>query len=78
MGDTVSYSERLPSDPRTNFDFALLLTIEEAASMLKIRRTNAYGLVMNGQIQSVKIGRRRLVVASSLQTFVNRLVEEQC
>jgi excisionase family DNA binding protein len=56
---------------------APLLTIEEAAALLKIGRTNTYGLVMAGQIQSVKIGRRRLVVASGLQVFIDRLIEEQ-
>jgi excisionase family DNA binding protein len=64
------------SDPQIQAS-ALLVTIEEAASMLGIGRTNTYGLVMGGQIQSVKIGRRRLVVASGLQVFIDRLLEEQ-
>jgi excisionase family DNA binding protein len=77
MGDSVSYPEHIPSDFLTNLSFAPLLTIEEAAAFLKIGRTNTYGLVMAGQIQSVKIGRRRLVVTSSILAFIDRLLEEQ-
>lgn len=68
----------MTSDFRSTPGNAPLLTIEEAAALLKIGRTNTYGLVMAGQIQSVKIGRRRLVVASGLQVFIDRLIEEQC
>jgi excisionase family DNA binding protein len=56
---------------------SLLLTVEEAAEMLRIGRTRTYELVMSGRITSVKIGRRRLVVRASLQEFVARLVIEQ-
>ena len=55
----------------------LLLTVEEAAAMLSIGRTGAYQLVMGGQVRSVKIGRRRLVVRESLQEFIHRLLEDQ-
>ncbi len=64
-------------DEDRNLRVSPLLTIEEAAEMLRIGRTNAYGLVMGGQIQSVKIGRRRLVVTSSIEAFISRLLEEQ-
>jgi excisionase family DNA binding protein len=56
---------------------SLLVTVEEAAQMLNIGRTNAYQLVMSGQIQSVKIGRRRLVVRAGVQNFVDELVRTQ-
>jgi excisionase family DNA binding protein len=65
------------SDSLSNFGVTPLLTIEEAATMLKIGRTNTYGLVMAGRIQSVKIGRRRLVVTASIQAFIDRLLDEQ-
>jgi excisionase family DNA binding protein len=67
----MSYPEQLAAG------FAPLVTIEEAAALLKIGRTNTYGLVMAGQLQSVKIGRRRLVVTSSILTFIERLLSEQ-
>jgi excisionase family DNA binding protein len=64
------------SESPSNFGLTPLLTVEEAAAMLKIGRTNTYGLVMAGQLQSVKIG-RRLLVTSSLQHFIDRLLAKQ-
>jgi len=55
----------------------LLLTVEEAASLLRLGRTRVYQLVMGGKIQSVKVGRRRLVVRQGLEEFVDQLVEDQ-
>ena len=71
----MSFPAHLPSDFLSNQ--APLLTVEEAASLLKIGRTNTYGLVMAGQLQSVKIGRRRLVVTASILAFIDQLLEEQ-
>lgn len=51
----------------------LLLTVEEAAELLRLGRTTTYELVMRGLIPSVKIGRRRLVVRSGLSDFVSGL-----
>jgi excisionase family DNA binding protein len=53
--------------------FSLLLSIEETAAQLRIGRTRTYELVMGGQIRSVTIGRRRLVVRADLEEFVRRL-----
>jgi len=54
---------------------SLLLTVEEAAELLRLGRTTAYELVMRGLVPSVKIGRRRLIVRRGLEEFVNRLTE---
>ena len=59
------------------FDPSLLLTVEETAALLRLGRTQTYELVMRGKIQSVKIGRRRLVVRDSLQDFVSQLLDVQ-
>lgn len=67
----------MTSEMNPAFGSTPLLTVEEAAAMLKIGRTNTYGLVMAGQIQSVKIGSRRLVVAASIEKFIERLLDEQ-
>jgi len=56
---------------------SLLLRVEEAAVLLGIGRTQTYELVMRGQIRSVKIGRRRLVLRAGVQEFVDRLLEGQ-
>ena len=55
----------------------LLLTVEEAASLLRLGRTSTYELVMRGQIQSVRIGRRRLVVREGLDRYVSELLASQ-
>jgi excisionase family DNA binding protein len=60
-----------------NSDTQLLLSVEEAADVLGLGRTRAYELVMARKIQSVKVGRRRLVVRSSLLDFVQALLVEQ-
>jgi excisionase family DNA binding protein len=55
----------------------LLLTVEEAASQLRLGRTSTYELVMRGRIQSVRIGRRRLVVRDGLKRYVAELLALQ-
>lgn len=58
-------------------DASLLVSVEQAASILGIGRTRASELVMGRTITSVKIGRRRLVVRKSLEEFIQRLVAAQ-
>ena len=58
-------------------DTQLLLSVEEAADQLRLGRTRTYELVKTRKIQSVKVGRRRLVVRSSLLDFVQTLLVEQ-
>ena len=53
------------------------LTVEEAAALLRIGRTRTFDLVMRGEIQSVKVGRRRLVVREGLSRYVSVLLEAQ-
>jgi excisionase family DNA binding protein len=65
------------TNPVVGFDPSLLLTVEETAILLRLGRTQTYELVMLGKIQSVKIGRRRLVVRDSLQNFISHLLDEQ-
>jgi excisionase family DNA binding protein len=55
----------------------LLLSVEEAADILRLGRTRTYELVMTKRIQSVKVGRRRLVIRTSLLDFVQALLLEQ-
>ena len=56
---------------------SVLLTVEEAAELLRLGRTTTFELVMRGDIQSVKIGRRRLVVREGLDRYVAELLESQ-
>lgn len=68
-----------PTDPPINRHGdlpALLITVEEAARLLGIGRTKAYELVMSGEVQSIKLGRRRLMVRASLDSFIEKKVAE--
>ena len=56
---------------------SVLLTVEEAAELLRLGRTRTFELVMRGNIQSVKIGRRRLVVREGLDRYVTELLASQ-
>jgi len=72
---------RLPIDAqersRSQIGYPMLVTVEEAAGLLRIGRTTAYELVMSGKLQSVKVGRRRLVVREGVQDYVSKLLLAQ-
>ncbi len=48
-----------------------LLTVEEAADVLRIGRTSMFALVKDGTIRSVRIGRLRRIPSESIVQFVN-------
>lgn len=50
----------------------LLMDILEAAAVLRCGRSTVYQLLDAGEIQGVKIGRRRLVTYASIVAFVER------
>lgn len=53
---------------------AVLLPVwPDAARALGIGRSKAFELCASGELQSVRIGRRRLVVAEGLREYANRL-----
>jgi len=54
-----------------------LMTTEQAQQKLRIGRTSFFGLLKSGQIDSIKIGKNRRVLRSSVDDFVERLMEEQ-
>ena len=56
---------------------SLLLTVAETADLLRLGQTRTHQLVMAGRIPSVKIGRRRMVIRSGLEKFVNDLWLQQ-
>jgi excisionase family DNA binding protein len=51
----------------------VLLTVEEAAKRLQIGRTTAWGLVKNGELGSVQIGRLRRVPSSAVDAYAASL-----
>ena len=52
---------------------ALLLKIEDAARLLGVGRTTLFDLIGQGRIQTVRVGRRRLVVRAGLERFVEEI-----
>ncbi|CAL9396531.1 hypothetical protein SUDANB121_01376 [Nocardiopsis dassonvillei] len=52
-------------------------SIQETARALSLGTTTVKKLIATGQLPSVRIGRRRLVPRSALETYINHLVEEQ-
>lgn len=50
-----------------------LYPLPEVVERLGVNRTTVYGLIKSGDIQAVKIGRRTLVPAASIERYVARL-----
>lgn len=55
----------------------LLFTTEEAAAQLGIGITKTKSLIRTGEIHSVKVGRLRRIVRTSLEEYIQRLYLEQ-
>lgn len=48
----------------------LLYPVIESAELISVSRTRLYELIGDGQIESIKIGRSRLIPAEALERFV--------
>ena len=48
----------------------LAYSIKDAIQVSSIGRTTLYGLISSGEIETVKVGKRRLVKAASLARFI--------
>lgn len=51
----------------------LAVGIEEAADLLGLGRSLLFRLIKEGQLRSVKVGKRRLIAVSELEAFMGRL-----
>ncbi len=51
----------------------LTVSVTDAARLMGIGRTTAYKLIGAGEIETVQIGARRLVVVESIDNYVHRL-----
>jgi excisionase family DNA binding protein len=54
----------------------LLLTVEEAAKMLRCGRTMVSGLISSNELRTVKIGALRRVALADVEEYVDRKVAE--
>jgi excisionase family DNA binding protein len=52
---------------------SLLLTVDEAAQRLRVGRSTMYGLILDGAVESVQIGRLRRVPIDALTAYLNNL-----
>ncbi|MEM1197046.1 MAG: helix-turn-helix domain-containing protein [Pseudomonadota bacterium] len=50
----------------------LLVSIPDAAKALSVGRTTVYELMRSGQLDTRKMGGRRLITAESLRRLVNK------
>lgn len=50
----------------------LLVSIPDAATALSVGRTTVYELMRSGQLDTRKMGRRRLITAESLRRLVDK------
>ena len=48
----------------------MLFSVDQAAALLGIGRTNVYALMRDGKLRSVKVGGRRLIPRTALVSFV--------
>ena len=60
------------NDPST----PLLLTVDEACESLHISRPTLYGLITDGSIRSIKIGRARRIPLEALERFIEAALSE--
>lgn len=58
-------------------DEKILLSPEDAANRLGVSRSVVYGLMAEGRLESLKIGRSRRVLTSALHKFVAEQLERQ-
>jgi len=49
---------------------ALLLSVEQCAEMLGVGRTFVYALLAKGRLESLKLGKRRLIPREALEAFI--------
>jgi excisionase family DNA binding protein len=64
-------------DPQQATPAKRAYNVADACSMLSIKRTLLFELLRRREIASVKVGRRRLILAASLDAYLDRLVAEQ-
>ncbi len=54
----------------------LALSVTEAGALMDLGRDKVYDLINDGSLPSFKIGKRRLVPASAVRDFVERLTAQ--
>lgn len=61
---------------QTNQFQPLALGIDDAARVIGVARSMLYEIVARGDLPSFKLGRRRMILAKELETYINRMAVE--
>ncbi|OBA75170.1 hypothetical protein A5642_08370 [Mycolicibacterium mucogenicum] len=59
------------SEPAPAAAPATVLTVEEAADRLKVRRSLIYSQLRSGELRSIRLGRRRLIPAAEVDHIIS-------
>lgn len=54
----------------------LSVSVDESARLIGVARSMMYELLARGDLQSFKIGRRRLILVKDLEAFIDRQAKE--
>ncbi|QIG16449.1 helix-turn-helix domain-containing protein [Pseudomonas monteilii] len=54
----------------------LAIGIDDAARAIGVSRSVIYEVVARGELPSFKLGRRRMILAKELETYINRVAVE--
>ena len=60
-------------DPRSFGLVKAAYSIAEVQELLGIKKTSVYAIISRGELKSVKIGKRRLILAVDLAAYLKRL-----
>lgn len=55
----------------------LMYTVEEAAELLSLSRSQLYRLIDVEELPSVKVGKARRITAEQLEAYIRKLEQEQ-
>ena len=66
-------AQALPKE--TASEQPIFVSVEETSRLTNLGRTNIFALIREGKLKTVKYGRRRLVVRSSIDELIERLAE---
>jgi excisionase family DNA binding protein len=62
--------------PEGMAEMKVLVSVDEAAAMLSLGRTLVWELVRKKELRSVKVGRTRRILVSSVHEYVEKLMTE--
>jgi excisionase family DNA binding protein len=69
--------KRCDDPPGMRLETKLLLSVDEAATLMSLGRSIVYDLVMRQQIASIKVGRMRRIPVSALREYVQKRLAEE-